>query len=700
MKRIVSKMKRGSNGRCVYLGLLFLLALSFLAAGCGDGSDGSAGAQGPEGPAGPPGPVTTTDESCVVCHGEGTIVDTAVFMPPPPPSLTVTITAVTDVGDGQFLAAFTVTDEDDEGVAGFELGGNRFYINDIVPAGTATASWGTWDTDYLERWAYERDRTGFPLGTWTDLGGGNYTYLFATLAGSTEALAEAPDYSPTHVQRVIIRVDGRDDGFGRAIGIQDFMVDGTLLDPQRVLAPTDGCKKCHSPEMDRAAHAGGYLDTRACAMCHSPIGNAEGDEMQEDDAWSTLLFHKLHAAIPMPAFPNRIQGRGYGAVTLPQPVNDCVICHTGNDYMTDAFLTNPTAEACGACHEDPKYGGVNFVTGENHPGGPQLNNNACFFCHPAAKTATDHDPAPEAKNVSEYDVTITMTPPANTEYYVAGETPKVTVTLATGAGPVVGTVYTDNQRPEGITSITLGLSLARVYVYGPRALAVPVLTTGSTTDPNFDPETDTARQAHDLWLANVEGVSNADPLVMSDSSGYVYQLLAIPDDLEPGTYMARFEGAGYGGISSTDYVTSSSAVITFQVGTADVEDKVAGDGCLKCHGDTIMHLEGSHAHHAAFDTDGCLGCHDQSDNYAVPIANRVHAVHSANGDGDLYTIEERGYRDWSWVTYPSDIGKCVVCHTSGDDSYQTNPFEMPCSGCHVVEGNEVIDHMRQMGGPF
>ncbi len=689
MKRIVSKMKRGSNGRHVYLGLLFLLALSLLAAGCGSGSDGQAGAQGPQGEPGPPGPVSTTDESCVVCHGEGTIVDVAVFMPPPPPQMTVTITAVTDIGDGQFQAAFSVTDADDDGIEGIEVDSARFYLNDIVPAGTATASWGTWDTDYLERWAQERTESRgivYPLGTLTDVGDGDYTYLFVTLAGSAEALAEAPDYSPTHVQRVIIRVDGRDYGFNRAIGIQDFMVDGTLLDPQRVLAPVDGCKKCHSPEMDRAAHAGGYLDTRACVMCHSPIGNAYGDLMQEDDAWASLLYHKLHAAIPMPAFPNRIQGRGYGAVTLPQPVNTCAICHTGNESMTDAFLTNPTAEACGACHEDPKYGGVNFVTGENHPGGPQLNNDACFFCHPAAKTTADHDPAPEPKNVSEYDVTIDMTPPANNEYYVPGEMPKVTVTLATGSGSVPGTVYTGNQRAEGIVSDTDPLSFARVYVYGPRALAVPVLTTGSTTDPNFDPETDTAKQGHDLWLANVEGVPNADPQVVSDSNGYAYQLLAIPDDLEPGTYMARFEGAGYGGITSTDYVTSSSAVITFQVGTADVEAKVAGDGCLKCHGDTIMHLEGSHAHHVAFDTDACLGCHDQSDNYAVPIANRVHAVHSANSDGDIYNIEG-GHRDWSWLTYPSDIGKCVVCHTSGDDSYQTNPFLLPSTGCHAAESD-------------
>jgi len=45
MKRIVSKMKTGSNGRCVYLGLLFLLALSLLA-GCSSGDDGKAGQPG------------------------------------------------------------------------------------------------------------------------------------------------------------------------------------------------------------------------------------------------------------------------------------------------------------------------------------------------------------------------------------------------------------------------------------------------------------------------------------------------------------------------------------------------------------------------------------------------------------------------------------------------------------------------------
>ncbi len=40
------------------------------------------------------------------------------------------------------------------------------------------------------------------------------------------------------------------------------------------------------------------------------------------------------------------------------------------------WLTRPTAAACGACHDD-----VNFMTGQNHPGGPQPNDNQCAICH-------------------------------------------------------------------------------------------------------------------------------------------------------------------------------------------------------------------------------------------------------------------------------------------------------------------------------
>ena len=107
-----------------------------------------------------------------------------------------------------------------------------------------------------------------------------------------------------------------------------------------------------------------------------------------------------------------------------------------------------------------------------------------------------------------------------------------------------------------------------------------------------------------------------------------------------------------------------------------------------------------------FNTDECLACHDQSGNFAIPIANRVHAVHSANSAGDLYNISGGSGRDWSDVTFPQNIQmtdgtpRCVACHTSANDTYKMLPYMMPCAGCHVDGTGSVLDHMRQNGGPF
>jgi hypothetical protein len=324
-----------------------------------------------------------------------------------------------------------------------------------------------------------------------------------------------------------------------------------------------------------------------------------------------------------------------------------------------------------------------------------------------------HNPAPAAVNVPEFDVTISMTAPANGTHYVAGEAPVVTVTLTSGGAPVAGTVYTADQDGEGAADLTEGLSLASLYVYGPRNEAVPVLATDTMHDPAFvAPPT----QGHSLLLTG--GVS-ADPLVTTDASGFSYQLLAIPAGMEAGTYLVRFEGADYGAISDVDYWTSSSAVITFQVGTATEEAKVSGDGCLECHGATIMHLEGAHPHYAPFDTDHCLGCHDKSGNYADYIGNRVHAVHRASATGDLHLTDGLP-RDWSEVTFPRPANNCITCHTDTTTNTPVwrTPDEVVCGGCHgafptavpadfpTVDPDRIMkeagaaQHMEQNGGDF
>ncbi len=703
--------------------LLFCLVMMlgvFLLIGCSgkDGAKGDTGATGATGAQGEPGPVTTTNESCAVCHSAGKIADIAVAHPDPTAAdVTVSNITLTNTGGVAEVSFHVATDSG--AVTDLTMDNLRFYLADLVPAKRATTSWGTWDSPYFERWAYERngtDRSGNPYlyGTFDDADAtnGNYTYTFLTGFGSTEAMAEAPDYNVGDTQRLMITVSGEAGVTNNSVGFLDFTVptDGNTavaMDSQRLFVTADACKKCHGPQFDEAAHASTYLDTRGCVICHSPLGHY-GTEMQADDAYLPVLIHQIHAAIDNPAFEEEVYKLGFGGVTYPQDIKDCVVCHTdsglnlGTGNEIDNWKEHPTMEICGSCHTD-----INFATGANHDGGVQTDNTQCNACHlngtSFSKSVTQaHDTTPTGAIKSEFNVSIAISNPANGSYFVAGETPMVTVTMT----PADGGANVDYTAAQGETGSRDGiLSEANLYVYGPRAKAVPVLTLGSTTDPAFDAETDTATQSHALFVGS-------DAQVKTDSSGFKYQLLAIPTDMKPGTYMIRVEAADYGAVAADDWVTTSGNLITFQVGTATVEDKVAGDSCVNCHGATHMHQTGTHAHNVPFDTDYCLACHDQSGNYAIPIANRVHAVHSGNSDGDIYTIQG-GSRDWSDVTYPQDIARCVTCHTSGDTTYKTLPFMMPCAGCHVGDGGvqiqeeypyiggpDVIDHMIQNGGPY
>lgn len=688
-----------------FLKIVVIISL-FLFYGCsGDTGDvGPQGGIGPEGPAGTPGgAVVKTDESCIVCHTSGKIADIAEAHPDPT-GQDVTVSGITLTNtDGVPKVSFHVATATAP-VADIAFSDLRFYIADLVPAGTAT-SWGTWSSPYFERWASETSSTVGAV--FSNDGGGNYTYTFATAFGSASALAESPEYSTGHSQRLLIRVNGHQDSNGNAltnptIGTMDFVVpaagsDALAIDSQRMFVTTDACKKCHGPQFAKAAHASGYLDTRACVICHSPVGHY-GTTMQNDSAYLSVFIHKIHAAIDIPKWTEegRINGLGYSAVTYPQEVKNCETCHTtsglslGTGDDIDNWKTHPTIEVCSSCHTD-----VNFATGENHPGGAQ-SNAFCVACHPASGSGfgknvpTAHDVTPTGVNVPEYDVTLQITPPANGTYYVAGEAPVATVTLkdhATGLA-VDPSIYTTAKDTAGIAGG--GLSVASLYVYGPRAKSLPVLAKGTVTDSTFDATASAPTQGHDLFMGG------SDSQVTTDSSGFRYQLLAVPAGMT-GTYMVRVRIGDYGRVGTGDYHIESLAFTNIQIGTATEEKKVAGDSCTDCHGTGTAPFH-DERHAVVFDTDECLSCHDQSENYAIPIANRVHAVHSANSDGDIYTIEG-GSRDWADVTYPQETSRCVTCHSSNNTAYKMNAFMMPCAGCHVGSQG-VLDHMRQNGGPF
>jgi hypothetical protein len=220
-------------------------------------------------------------------------------------------------------------------------------------------------------------------------------------------------------------------------------------------------------------------------------------------------------------------------------------------------------------------------------------------------------------------------------------------------------------------------------------------------------------------------VLGTDPQIKTDSLGFRYQLLPIPDDLDPGTYLVRVVFADYGRVGSGDYRIDSTAWTTVQIRQAEVEPKVSGDACVNCHGSGTAPFH-DERHSVPFDTDQCLACHHDSGNgervHGVPLANRVHAVHSSNAKGDIYFFSDPGSntlgtgRDWTDITYPRDISTCTTCHNSQYDpadntfkgTYKTLPYMMPCAGCHVGEAANpdilyvpgIADHMVQNGGPW
>jgi OmcA/MtrC family decaheme c-type cytochrome len=350
--------------------------------GCGeDGKDG------PPGPTGPAGPAAVEPETCIICHGAGNSADIAVAHPDPAGE-NVIISDITlkngGVDGGVPVVSFhlvtdsgtPVTDLD----AGLDVDNFQFMMADLVPAGTDTqGGWGTWDSPYWERWTYERtptSSTAYQQGTLVNNQDGSYTYTFATKFGSAEALADAPDYDPTHPQRLYISFDGRPDYPNISVESLDFAIPAangstaTVLPPQRQFVTGEVCKKCHGPNFERAAHADDYRDTRACVICHGPLGfdNLQTDPveqncgqfMQDTDAYASVFFHKIHGAIDIPYWTDmgRINGLGYSAVTYPQDIKDCVVCHNNDSRLElgdqadqiDKWKTHPTAEICGSCH--------------------------------------------------------------------------------------------------------------------------------------------------------------------------------------------------------------------------------------------------------------------------------------------------------------------------------------------------------------
>jgi hypothetical protein len=217
--------------------------------------------------------------------------------------------------------------------------------------------------------------------------------------------------------------------------------------------PVGSCKSCHNNDGYAA-----YADATAPggSVPDSFVRRAHGVHMGEE--------------LKLPFNTNSVNGdfRDYTHVVFPADVRNCTSCHVDNRWKTA-----PSRMACGSCHDNIWFGALAQMPSgmTNHPI-VQLDDLSCSLCHPADgaitpgigyPVSTVHQvPPPKIDPID-----ITMTPPANGSFYVAGEKPVVHLIFRNDAGNSIGDHTVVN---------STNFSTARLFVYGPRAGTLPVLT--------------------------------------------------------------------------------------------------------------------------------------------------------------------------------------------------------------------------------
>jgi len=216
----------------------------------------------------------------------------------------------------------------------------------------------------------------------TSLGAGQYQYTFTAQAPSgfdataTTTIGIAGNRNLTTYNL----------GTNYAGATFNFVPNGSAVTVTRDVIKTSSCNTCH----DTLAFHGGYAQgINMCVLCHQP---QNADPVTGNSLDLKVMAHKIHMGSSLPSVvgtsttpgvPYQIAGymnsmSNFSTVVDPANVQRCEICHdqaTGA-AQAKAYMAEPTAAACGACHDD-----VNFATGVNHVGGPQKDDSLCHNCH-------------------------------------------------------------------------------------------------------------------------------------------------------------------------------------------------------------------------------------------------------------------------------------------------------------------------------
>jgi OmcA/MtrC family decaheme c-type cytochrome len=497
-----------------------------------------------------------------------------------------------------------------------------------------------------------------------------YRYTFSTKAPS------GYDQTATHT----IGIYGSRDltlfdlGTNYASTTFNFVPNGSAVTQVRDVIRTTSCNRCHD---QLSAHGGSRRGIEMCVLCHTP-------QTTDPDTGNTVnlpvMIHKIHMGSELPSVvagkPYQIIGfqgavNDWSTVVLPSDPRRCEVCHdqTSGATQATAYLTRPTRVACGACHDD-----VNFATGANHPGGPQISDNQCAQCHiPQGDLDFDasikgaHLVPEDSKNLSGLVFQI-----VKVENGLAGQKPRVTFTVKDNSGAAVPLSSLNNLSfvMAGPTSdygyTSFGSDVTSPGYVSESAMSASQCGSDGTCTYNFNHAVPSG--AHGSFAIGMEGRRT--------------------ETLLPGTVDAT--DVRYGGINKVTY---------FSVDGSPVQPRrtvVQIASCNQCHSFLSFHGDNRNQ------VEMCVLCHNPSLTAApddpsqlpqgVSYNLMVHRIHSA-----YKTFADVRYPAMSPQGAPGDTRNCAMCHVNASNTTPAGindvldpqgylnpikPFTASCIGCH------------------
>ncbi len=618
------------------------------------------------------------------------------------PGLTIKITSAAIAQDGTITTAFSLTDPqglplDRTGVltpGAISLS----FVAAYIPAGQEQY------VDYLTKSA-----TGAVSGTVTQpaaesngvftVVGNAYQYTFAAHA--------PPGFNPaiTHTIGIYGSRDltAFDLGTNYASTTFNFVPNGSAVTVTHDVIRTQSCNQCHD---QLSGHGGSRRGVEMCVLCHTP-------QTTDPDTGNTLdlpvLVHKIHMGSELPSVqaghPYQIIGFGGGvtdfsSVVLPSDPRRCEVCHQQNTGAAQAvaYLTEPTRVACGSCHDH-----VNFMTGANHAGGPQISDNQCSQCH-IPQGELDFDASIKGAHVVPVDstsLTGLVFQIQKVDSGLAGQKPRVTFTVKDKGGAALPLSKLDS-----LSFVMAGPATD----YGYTSFGSDVTTPGYVSE-----SATTASQC------GTDGVctytfTHAVPGGAQGSFAIGMEGRRT-ETLLPGTVTQM--NVQYGGINKVAYFSVDGSPVQSRRLVAQVTS------CNQCHFKLSLH--GGNRNQIEM----CVLCHNPSLTDAAQrpaatdpaertkppqginfnlLVHRIHYGENLTAAGKSYTVIGRNgsINDFTEVRYPAmspqgspgDTRSCQMCHVNDSQSTSggvndvldpqgfinpVKPNSSACIGCHVTQ---------------